>query len=142
MTTQMTINEATSHTDVVCPPNPDAVCACGETFQFHIAADNPDAPVTLGNAGCPHDADAAFWKARPIRQFELADGDSLDCDGATTCTVCDVDVCAEHSDDTTRCVDGGLHHNDCTDQCQPCLGAHADDLAEDRAIEAWKGDWA
>lgn len=130
----------TVHADVVCPPNPEALCVCGEALEHHIPVDDPDAPITLGNAGCPDDAAAAFWKARPIQQFKLAAGDSLECDGITSCSACGAEMCTEHSDDFTTCVDTGLHHSDCSYECGPCNAATFEDANDDAATRAWKGD--
>lgn len=130
------------HVDVTCPPWHDAACRhCGEPLEYHTT-DDPDLAPTIGNAGCLDDAAASFWDRRPIRQFILADGDNLECDHATSCTICDAEMCSEHSDDYTTCADGiSAHHDDCSSSCGECNGARAYDAAADRGDAIRKGEW-
>jgi hypothetical protein len=113
-----------------CPPWPDATCArCGDVLSLHQAAD-PDAQPSLGDAACVGDMGAAFWEKRPPEQFELADGQSLDCPRRTVCEVCDIDICSEHSDQFVTCAGSWtvLHHWACRASCADCHDAALDDV--------------
>lgn len=114
----------TVHTDVVCPPDPSAICGrCGEELHDHMTAD-PDETPTLGDAMCVDDAYLAYMGQRPQHQFVLAEGDSLDCPGQMTDDVCGTVICVEHSTEFTSGAGAcsGLHHQDCAHECSVCNG--------------------
>jgi hypothetical protein len=132
----------TTHTDVVCPPDPTALCAhCGRTLAQHTSSARVGEAPTPATAVCL-DKDA-FNERKAVRwlPFELAAGQSLDCPHASFCEQCHVAICPEHSTAFTTCVDQAFtyHHLDCAHDCDDCMRAVADDANEDRAIEHWKG---
>jgi hypothetical protein len=45
------------------------------------------------------------------------------CPSAQPCTDCFLPVCPRHSDPEAviPCVEGGWHHADCAQECEPCL---------------------
>lgn len=117
------------HTDVVCPPDPNAECGfCGEALRHHINVEDPNGPVTPDAAVC---IDSAALRRRKFQylRFTLADGEALDCPNTGTDPVCDVEICSEHSTDFVTCVDSPstLHHGDCRYFCLPCADAMAAD---------------
>lgn len=117
------------HVDVVCPPDPDAFCRhCGNTLADHQTTD-PDNVPTPGDAACVDDMGPAFWDRRLPRQFELADGERLDCPDAAGCGVCDVYLCSEHTSNFTTCAANSavLHHLNCRHTCPDCDDAAQDD---------------
>ena len=133
--------------DVVCPPNPDAACKhCGETLGYHLT-DDPDSSPTIGDAGCSTDAGDSFWEHRNIRQFVLADGESIDCPEATICDVCQVGMCGKHSNEFVTCAGHGgtihhpIHHPECVYECAECCGARAEDAATELVDAIRKGEW-
>lgn len=113
--------EAPNHyEDVVCPPDQDAVCVCGDRLGDHIEGSAEYAAD--GNAWCPSDKTT----------FTLAGGETLDCPDVITC-LCGSEVCAQHSDEFVACVDSPveIHHLDCAYSCRSCAAA----LGEDRQAE-------
>lgn len=131
----------TTHTPVVCPPDPDAMCRhCGTSLEHHQTDDGPGMIPTPDNAVCLDDAALLVKRIRHNR-FALDAGQSFDCPDATFCETCGVSICSEHSTGFTACVDNRfvLHHLDCVEQCDDCMRGVAEAADEDRAIEAWKG---
>lgn len=55
------------------------------------------------------------------------------CDELRTCDPCGEPVCAEHSAETTSCVETGTHHLTCVSDCTDCRRAHDQDVADDLA---------
>jgi len=127
------------HTDVTCPPDPDALCVCGAELSAHIP-DEPDSPPAL-TWDCPGPYTKS-WGRRFI-PFHLAAGETLDCPDQTACTICQAGMCPEHSTEFTTCVDGGIHHRDCEDDCRPCVSAAHEDAHRDRCAgpNIRKGEW-
>lgn len=108
--------------DVVCPPDPCAICKhCGTELQYHLTDDDPEIPVTPETAVCLDDA-ALLRKRVVYNRFELAPGYNFDCRAVTTCDVCCVQLCSEHSTNFTTCAENphSLHHLVCVDHCHPC----------------------
>ncbi len=133
----MTAIDTTTHADVVCPPDPAALCTCGEPLGEHQQLVDPDAPIVPADAGCLSDAYLAWKAGRPQNRFTLADGQCLVCPQVTTCDPCGAAICSEHSNEFTSCADSTavLHHTSCRDHCDACLFA----IAEDAAYERWAG---
>lgn len=130
-----------THPDVVCPPDPDAICQhCGLELHAHQTNDGPGMIPTPDNAVCIDDA-ALLQKRVVWNDFELAVAQSFACPHATCCETCGVALCSEHSTAFTACVDNRftLHHLDCVKECEDCMRQVAEDSAEDHAIESWKG---
>lgn len=125
------------HPDVVCPPDPSARCGhCGIALGDHTTV-GPDQKPTPATAICLDRS--LLWN-----RFTLAPGESLDCPHAMACELCGSEICGEHS--TTEVVecsesDTTLHHAECVDGCEDCVRSYAQGMAEDRAIEQWKGMW-
>lgn len=63
-----------------------------------------------------------------------------DCPNVEPCITCDVDLCTEHSNEFTTCTDGGLHHDDCANDCPACDAGRAEDAAHERADAIRKGE--
>lgn len=106
------------HTDVVCPPDQDAQCVCGDKLGDHLGNDWSNRTSDVGDR-CPSDLSSTFT---------LLGGDSLDCQHVAECTICGVDVCAEHSSEFTTCAGGeGLHHLDCRFACASCKACARDE---------------
>lgn len=127
--------------DVVCPPDPHALCAhCGDELQHHPVNDDPDAPITPDNAVCLDQAALAHRMVRYLR-FKLADGQSLDCVHAVTDDICGVVLCPEHSVEFVSCAGNpaALHHHGCAEECGDCFDAHHADLLADIEIAYRKG---
>lgn len=121
---------ATLHLDVVCPSDPEARCRhCGGALREHIATDGPEQIPTPWTAVCMDQLAFAERKAIRYLPFELADGERLDCPNVGGCGVCDVDICSEHSNEFTTCVDNSavMHHLDCRHACPACSDAARDD---------------
>jgi len=119
----------------MCPPNQNAFCTCGDTLADHLATD-PDNIPTPGDAVCRSDAGGAFWERRTPAQFQLAAGDTLDCDALAYCNQCGDDLCTDHSPEFVTCVTGGtLHCLGCRYECSDCGAAAAEDYAADRGEE-------
>lgn len=129
------------HTDVVCPPDPDAICKhCGLGLSAHQTDDGPGMIPTPENAVCIDDP-ALLVKRIRWNRFELDAGQSFDCHHASFCDYCQKSICPEHSASFTTCVDQRCtyHHLDCAEQCPDCMRGVAENADEDRAIEQWKG---
>lgn len=65
---------------------------------------------------------------------ETAGCPDLNCDEITVCTACDRHVCAEHTHGVASCIEIGIHHLDCLDDCEYCTRQAAEDNAADLAI--------
>lgn len=126
-----------THTDVVCPPSPDAVCRhCGGTLAHHSSTEGPEESPTPATAICIDPLAFAEYRAIRYRTFELADGESLDCTNVGDDPVCGIEICSEHSNEFATCADNSavLHHLDCRHRCIDCADAMADDAkAGDRS---------
>lgn len=132
--TAITWNIVQDHTDVVCPPDPHAACRhCGDELGHHQPSD-PDGTPVPGEAACYADAPAAWLTGRAPRQFELADGEYLDCPDADRDPICGVLVCSEHTTAFTTCAESSatMHHLDCMDRCDACVRGSGPDRAGDR----------
>lgn len=113
---------APAYTDVVCPPDPNAVCGrCGEALMFHINPDDPHGPITPAVGVC---LDSAALRRRKIQylRFQLADGETLDCANAGEDPVCGAELCSEHTDEFFTCAGNSavLHHPECRHGCRDC----------------------
>jgi hypothetical protein len=37
------------------------------------------------------------------------------------CLICTLPVCAVHGEAVSPCTEGGWHHGECADECEPCI---------------------
>lgn len=67
--------------------------------------------------------------------------DGIECPHRIVCDLCNVALCAEHSNEFTTCAGNeyDLHHLDCAHDCATCRAGAVLDAAEQRAVDAWKG---
>lgn len=113
-----------SHTDVVCPPDPAAVCRCGAELRAHAPTDETFYGRRLDLLQCPEPEPTVDRLGVVPAYFDLAAGQSLDCPHVLVDEVCGVTVCSEHSAQFVTCAGSfALHHWDCRDHCDACTVA-------------------
>lgn len=61
------------------------------------------------------------------------------CEDQLTCEPCSRPVCEEHTLAIASCVDVGVHHLDCVDDCSACAAARARDVEQDHLDALWNG---